>query len=182
MVQLCRLTKRQSGDIIDIIYYDLRRSIILFTFLKYVANFLTFRWINFMKIQNNTPDVSVIVPVYNVEKYVEKCLMSLLAQDCNCSYEIIVVDDGSGDGSSAIVDRMAEGSDIIRIFRQPNSGVSAARNNGLLYARGKYVIFVDSDDHVEPNYISALYQAAEDNGAQIACCNYRRVNDEERSI
>ena len=131
-----------------------------------------------MNIQKNTIDVSVIVPVYNVEKYVEKCLTSLLNQDCGCSYEIVVIDDGSKDGSSAIVDSIAEGSDIIRVFRQRNSGVSAARNNGLSYARGKYVIFVDSDDYVEPNYISALYHAAEDNGAQIACCNYRRVNDE----
>ncbi len=131
-----------------------------------------------MKFQNSIPDVSIIVPVYNVEKYVEKCLLSLLAQNCGCSYEIIVVDDGSEDGSSAIVDRIAEGSDIIRVFRRPNAGLSAARNMGLSYARGKYVIFVDSDDYVETNYISALYHAAEDNDVQIACCNYRRVNDE----
>lgn len=130
-----------------------------------------------MNIQNNTPDVSVIVPVYNVEKYVEKCLKSLLAQDCDCSYEIVVVDDGSRDGSPAIVDRIAEGSDIIRVFRQPNSGVSAARNSALAHARGKYVLFVDSDDYVEPNFISALYGAAEGSGAQIACCGLRRVND-----
>lgn len=131
-----------------------------------------------MNIQKNTPDVSVVVPVYNVEKYVEKCLMSLLAQDCGCSYEIVVVDDGSKDSSSEIVKRIAEGSDIIRVIRQPNAGLSAARNKGLSYALGRYVVFVDSDDYVEPNYISALYRAAEDNGAQIACCNYRRVNDE----
>lgn len=131
-----------------------------------------------MNIRKNTPDVSVIVPVYNVEKYVEKCLTSLLGQKCGCSYEIVVIDDGSKDGSSAIVDGIAKGSDIIRVIRQPNAGLSAARNKGLSVARGKYVVFVDSDDYVEPSYISALYRAAEDNGAQIACCNYRRVNDE----
>lgn len=131
-----------------------------------------------MNNRKNTPDVSVIVPVYNVERYVEKCLLSLLAQECDCSCEIVVVDDGSKDGSSAIVDRMAEESDMIRVIRQPNAGLSAARNKGLSHARGKYVIFVDSDDYVEANYINALFRAAEDNGAQIACCNYRRVNDE----
>lgn len=126
----------------------------------------------------NAPDVSVIVPVYNVVKYAEKCLTSLLKQDCGCSYEIIAVDDGSNDGSSEIVDRIAEGADIIRVYHRSNSGVSAARNYGLSHARGKYVVFVDSDDYVEANYISALYRAAEDSGAQIACCNYRRVNDD----
>jgi len=126
----------------------------------------------------NTPDVSVIVPVYNVRKYVEKCLTSLMKQDCGCSYEIIVIDDGSNDGSSEKVDLIAEGADIIRVYHRSNSGVSAARNYGLSNAHGKYVIFVDSDDYVEANYISALYRAAEDSGAQIACCNYRRVNDD----
>lgn len=119
------------------------------------------------------PEVSVIVPVYNGEEFIERCLRSLLNQDFTKSYEIVVINDGSADKTLEIVEKIAENNSIIRVFSQENGGISAARNAGLAHSRGKYVMFTDSDDYVERRYISALYDAAERSGADIACCNYR---------
>ena len=119
------------------------------------------------------PEISVIVPVYNAEEFIERCLCSLLGQDFTKSYEIVVINDGSSDGSLGIIERIAkEHKNIIRVFSQPNGGISAARNAGLSHVRGKYVLFTDSDDFVERRYLSALYDAAERSGADITCCNY----------
>lgn len=126
---------------------------------------------------NNSPEISVIVPVYNNEKYIERCLVSLLRQDYTGSYEIVLINDGSTDGTLEIAERIAKDHGNVRVFTQKNGGVSAARNAGLANARGKYVLFADSDDFVEPRYISALYDAIERSGADIACCNYRNVNE-----
>ena len=126
---------------------------------------------------NYKPEVSVIVPAYNNEKYIGRCLESLLRQDFTGSYEIVMVNDGSADKTLEIAEEIAKEHDNVRIFTQKNSGVSAARNAGLSHARGNYVLFADSDDFVEPRYISALYDAIERSGADIACCNYRNIND-----
>lgn len=123
-----------------------------------------------------TPEVSVIVPVYNAEEFIERCLRSLLDQDFPKSYEIVVINDGSADGTLEIVERIAKEKNIIRVFSQENGGISAARNAGLAHVRGKYVLFTDSDDFVERRYLSALYEAAELSGADITCCNYRNIN------
>ena len=94
---------------------------------------------------NNTPKVSVIIPVYNVEKYLQKCLDSVINQTYK-NLEIICVDDGSPDNSGGILDAYAQNDSRIIVIHQENAGVSAARNRGLDAATGEYIAFVDSDD------------------------------------
>ena len=94
--------------------------------------------------------ISVIVPVYNVEKYLEKCLNSLVNQTYQ-NIEIIVVDDGSTDNSGRIADDFALKYDIIKVIHTKNGGLSAARNVGIENAGGEYIAFVDSDDWVDVN-------------------------------
>lgn len=101
--------------------------------------------------------LSIIIPVYNVEQYLEKCLKSCLSQDIpHNEYEIIVVNDGSPDGSLAIAERIAESATNITIITQENGGLSAARNTGMSVAKGDYVWFVDSDDWIETNCLKQL--------------------------
>lgn len=116
--------------------------------------------------------VSVVVPVYNVEKYIERCLDSLVRQKFGYEYEIIIVNDGTKDNSMTIADRFASEYDFIRIITQQNAGLSAARNTGLANARGEYIAFVDSDDFVSPFYISEMYTLAVKNNADIVQCRY----------
>jgi len=117
------------------------------------------------------PLVSIIVPVYRVAEYLPRCLDSLLAQ-LHRPLELIVVDDGSPDECPAIIDEYAARYDIIRPIHQANAGVGAARNAGLAAARGEYVGFVDSDDFVEPDYVSRLLRKMLKHGADIAICNF----------
>lgn len=101
--------------------------------------------------------LSIIIPVYNVEKYVEKCIRSCENQDIpKEDYELIVVNDGSPDGSLAIVERLAKEYSNIKVVSQENQGLSAARNTGLECARGEYVWFVDSDDWIEENCLKEM--------------------------
>ena len=101
--------------------------------------------------------ISLIIPVYNVEQYLEKCLLSCLDQDLPQSdYEIIVVNDGSPDGSLAIAERIAATATNITVVSQENGGLSAARNTGLEIAKGKYVWFIDSDDTIKKNWKKGL--------------------------
>lgn len=97
--------------------------------------------------------VSVIVPVYNVERYLARCVRSLLAQD-HANIEVILVDDGSPDGSGDLADRLAESDVRVRVIHKANGGVSSAKNAGLDAASGEWVMFVDGDDWVEPDYVS----------------------------
>lgn len=108
-----------------------------------------------------TPKVSIIVPIYNVEKYLPACLDSLVGQTLR-EIEIICVDDGSPDNSAAIVQRYMEQDDRIRLIRQENKGLSGARNTGLQYAIGEFVYFMDSDDWLESMAMEKCYQLAED--------------------
>lgn len=126
---------------------------------------------------NNEPKISVIVPVYNTEKYLGRCLYSLIHQDLDEKYEIIVINDGSTDKSLETAETYAALFENIKVYSRENGGLSAARNTGLEYARGKYVAFVDSDDYVDKNYLSEMYRAAEDSGADIVCCNFRCVDE-----
>ena len=113
-------------------------------------------------------EISVIVPVFNVEAYLAQCLDSILAQD-HPSYEIIVINDGSTDGSAKILDSYVN-TGALRVIHQGNSGLSEARNTGLLHARGEFVCFVDSDDYIEPSYLSALHGQCRRDGADIGFC------------
>lgn len=111
--------------------------------------------------------VSVIVPVYNVETYLERCIQSLLKQDLLDQIEILLVDDGSTDQSGTICDDYARKNPQISVYHKKNGGLSDARNFGLDHARGKYILFVDSDDFVELDTCSSLVREAEQFSAEI---------------
>ena len=123
---------------------------------------------------DNNPLVSIIVPIYNVEECLNRCLESLLNQSYRKT-EIILVDDGSTDNSSRIADCYARYDRRIHVIHKTNGGLSSARNVGLRYVAGEWIAFVDSDDYVDKNYISTLLQLAQSNNAEIAMCNYYRV-------
>ena len=103
------------------------------------------------------PAISVIVPVYNVEPYLVRCLDSILAQTFT-DFELLLIDDGSPDRCGEICDDYAQKDSRVRVFHQRNAGVSCARNKGLDSAKGQYVVFVDSDDYVLPDYLWNLYE------------------------
>ena len=121
--------------------------------------------------------VSIIVPVYNVEKYIERCVNSLLNQTYK-NYEIILVDDGAIDQSGIICDRLQRKYSCIRTIHQNNLGVSAARNTGIRNARGEYIAFVDGDDFVDKKYIDILLKSLNKYKADIACCRHLRTSKE----
>ena len=118
--------------------------------------------------------ISVIVPVYNTEKYLEKCVMSILNQTYK-NLEIILIDDGSTDNSPQICDSLAEKDNRITVIHQPNGGVSSARNTGLDNTHGDYIMFVDSDDYIAPNMIEFLSENIGD--TDIAMCGYNSVDE-----
>lgn len=113
------------------------------------------------------PLVSIVVPVYNVERYIEECASSLIVQTYR-DIEIILVDDGSTDGSGALCDRIADMDPRIHVLHKTNGGLSDARNHGLREASGEWVSFVDSDDWVSPVFIEALLRAVLDTGCEIS--------------
>lgn len=117
--------------------------------------------------------VSIIVPVYQVREYLDVCVQSVLAQTYT-DLEIILVDDGSTDGSEKICDRYAETDERVRVVHQKNKGLSGARNEGLKLAKGEYIAFVDADDKVSPFFIELLYELAEKYHARIAVCSYEK--------
>jgi len=117
--------------------------------------------------------VSVIVPIYKTEKYIARCLESLIRQDF-MDMEIICVDDGSPDRSGEIAGRYAAKDARIRVIHQKNAGLGMARNAGLDIASGKYVMFVDSDDYIDSELIRALAEAAEQNDADTVIAGYTR--------
>jgi glycosyltransferase len=100
----------------------------------------------------NAPKISVIVPVYNTEKYLRRCVDSILAQTYT-DFELLLIDDGSTDGSPAICDEYAALDSRVRVFHKPNGGVSSARNLGLDHARGEWITFCDADDYVYPEWL-----------------------------
>ena len=116
------------------------------------------------------PLVSVIIPVYNVEKYLNQCLDSVIAQTLT-DIEIICVNDSSTDGSLGILEEYEKKDKRIRVVTQPNSGAGAARNRGLSMASGKYLSFLDSDDFFEPDMLELAYQKAEEDSADFVVFN-----------
>lgn len=124
--------------------------------------------------------ISVIVPVYNVEKYLKQCVDSIIAQTYT-DLEIILVDDGSTDLCPGICDEYAAMDTRIRVLHKKNGGLSDARNAGLEVARGEFIGFVDSDDYIMPMMYELLYQACVDHGVAVAMCG-RRVIDEKETV
>lgn len=118
--------------------------------------------------------ISIIIPVYNVEPYLQRCLHSVVSQTYQ-NLEIILVDDGSMDRSGRICDEWALRDDRLTVIHKENGGLSSARNAGIDIASGRYIGFVDSDDYIEPTMYEVLLRAIEDNGAQIACCGRNRI-------
>lgn len=105
------------------------------------------------------PKISVIVPVYNTEKYLDRCIQSILAQTYT-DFELLLVDDGSTDSSGAICDKYAEQDSRVRVFHKENGGVSSARNQGLDNAKGEWITFVDSDDWVDREFFNILSKSS----------------------
>lgn len=118
-----------------------------------------------------SPLISVIVPIYNMESLLPRCLDSLAAQTLR-DLEIICVDDGSTDGSGGIVRKYASGDSRFRLITQENSGRAEARNAGIRAAAAPYLGFADPDDYVEPDMYERLYRLAEESGADMVQCSY----------
>lgn len=128
------------------------------------------------------PEISIIVPVYNVEKYLKKCIDSILQQTFK-DIEIILVNDGSTDNSGVICDEYIDKDPRIRVIHKENGGLAHARNTGLDIAKGNFVGFVDSDDWIDPIMYETLYYLCREQNAQISTClirNYRKNQKERR--
>lgn len=126
----------------------------------------------------NDISASIIVPIFNGEKFLKECIDSLVNQTLH-DIEIILVDDGSVDSSMEICNEFAKTDDRIIILQQENSGSSNARNNGIEHSSGKYISFVDADDIICSNMIESLVNKAEETGAEIVICNYFRMYENE---
>jgi glycosyltransferase involved in cell wall biosynthesis len=129
----------------------------------------------------NMDKISVIIPVYNVEPYIRKCLDSVVNQTYR-NLEIICVNDGSTDGSGKICDEYAAKDSRIRVFHKGNDGVSSAKNIGLKNIAGKYVGFVDSDDWIEPDMYEVLHKSAQEKNVPISVVSYFKDTDAKSTL
>lgn len=120
------------------------------------------------------PTISLIIPVYNTERWLRRCLESVRAQTWQ-DYEVILVDDGSKDSSADILDEYAARDGRFRVFHEQNRGSSLARKFGMSKAQGEWFVFMDSDDDVHPTYIQSLYEAATTHHLKLAACDMQRV-------
>ncbi len=118
--------------------------------------------------------ISILLPVYNAEKYIRRCIDSILAQTYK-DFELVVLDDGSSDGSGVICDEYAGHDARMRVIHTPNGGVGAARNRLVEAAKGEYIGFVDSDDYIEPNMFEILYNNLIEYDADVSLCGTRFV-------
>lgn len=119
-------------------------------------------------------EISVIIPVFNTEQYLEECLDSVLAQQFE-DWECLLIDDGSTDRSSSICDLYVGKDSRFKVFHAENGGASFARNLGIKYASGKYIAFIDSDDTVDEEYLSKLYTAAEKSKSKLTVCGMKLI-------
>ena len=125
------------------------------------------------------PKVSIIVPVYNAEKYLHRCVESILSQTF-LEYELLLIDDGSPDRSGEICDEYAQKDNRIHVFHKENGGVASARQFGLEHAQGEFVIHADPDDYVESSMLEELYECAKKNQADLVICDFF-VDDDKYS-
>ena len=121
-------------------------------------------------------DVSVIIPVYNTEKYLQRCVNSVIGQQ-GVNLEIILVDDGSNDKSPEICDDYARKYPFITALHISNSGPATAKNEGLRFAKGNYIALSDSDDKMEPLMLFKMVSAGYKYNADIICCNYKQIDE-----
>lgn len=132
--------------------------------------------------ENNKIGVSVIIPVYNVEKYLDKCIKSVLEQSMQ-NFEVIVVNDGSTDDSAKIIENYCNMyPEKIKAYSKENGGLSSARNYALDKAKGEYVTFLDSDDYLDKDYLERLYTVAKKNDSDMVCSGQRKVAEDGRTL
>lgn len=127
-------------------------------------------------------DLTFVVPVYNAEKFIHKCLDSLLNQKTDYNYNIICVNDGSSDNSLKILKEYEEKNTLIRVLNQENSGIAKTRNLGINYVTGKYISFIDIDDFVTNDYVQKLLKCSYENNADIVRCNYYEYDVEQELV
>ena len=125
--------------------------------------------------------ISIIVPIYNIEAYLEECIKSIIKQTYK-ELEIILVDDGSTDGSSEICDEFAAQDKRIKVIHKQNEGLVLARKNGLQYVKGDYVLFVDGDDCIALNYYETLVNALKKNESDIVRMGMERIDENGKFI
>lgn len=123
-------------------------------------------------------EISIIIPFYNAEKYMRRCLDSILAQTFT-DFEVVCVDDGSKDKTYQILQDYAKKDNRIKAYTQENGGPSAARRTALSKATGTYLMFCDSDDWYEPNMCQTLFDAIEQNGVDVVCCNAQVIDEKD---
>ena len=130
--------------------------------------------------KKNKPKISVIVAVYNVAEFLNKCLESILKQTMPMEdYEVLIINDGSTDNSTRIINAYVENYFNFYSIYQENSGLSAARNTGIENANGEYIVFIDGDDFIEPTYLEELYNACVFNNADISYCGHYKYFPEK---
>ncbi len=124
------------------------------------------------------PDVSIIVPIYNTEKYLKRCVDSILSQSFK-DFELLLIDDGSTDGSLQIIKEYEEYDKRVRIFSNKNQGPALTRNFGIDMAKSDYLMFIDSDDYIDQGYLADYYNAVSQSNVDIAIGGYKRVIGEK---
>lgn len=122
--------------------------------------------------------ISIIIPIYNVEKYLERCVNSVINQTFK-NIEIILVDDGSTDGSGELCEKIKERDERIIVYHKKNGGLGSARNYGLDFATGEYILFLDSDDYIEINTVEEMIKYKE---YDIVCCGFDRVDEQTKKV
>lgn len=129
-----------------------------------------------------TPYFSIIVPVYNVEKYIDKCICDIQKQTFK-DFELILVNDGSTDGSKEICEEFAKHDSRILVVNQDNKGLPGARNTGLKKSQGKWILFIDSDDRIEPsNFLSVIYRAAKDEKSDVITYGCKQIREIDKTV
>ena len=126
-------------------------------------------------------EVSIIIPVYNNEAYVQKCIDSVKKQSFE-EFEAIIVNDGSTDNSRSIIEALIEKDERFHLINQENQGVAAARNRGIDQAKGKYLTFIDGDDYIGRDYLKNLYETAETAQAQMVICGFCYTGEDGKII
>ena len=126
----------------------------------------------------NNVEISVVIPAYNVEKYVRECLDSILRQTFR-NFEVIIVNDGSKDNTLEILrEYESKYPEMIRVINQENGGQSNARNNAFQYVRGDYITYIDADDYIWDDYLEKLYYCAKKNAADLVICSYEKFKND----
>lgn len=124
-------------------------------------------------------EISIIIPVYNVSSFIEKCIKSLIDQSFG-NFECIIINDGTKDNSMEIIEPLIKNDQRFKVFHQKNQGQGMARNLGLKQAKGKYICFIDADDFVQPNYLELMYREIEKQKADVVCCGFHIITRENK--